>query len=59
MDTTFIEEEPKQMDKSYGKLLHNWVGGIMHITVKTRYDLQYLTNLTQWIQEYTNRILFT
>ena len=43
MDTPFIEEELKQTDKSHGGSFNHWVGGLMHITVQTRYDLQYLT----------------
>ena len=33
----------KQIDKSHGGSLNNWVGGPMNITFQTRYDLQYLT----------------
>ena len=43
MDTPFIGEELKQIEKSHGGSLNHWVGGIMHITVQTRYDLQYPT----------------
>ena len=43
LDDPLIGEELKQIDKSQGGYLNNWVGGLMHITVQTRYDLQYLT----------------
>ena len=32
-----------QIEKSHGGSLNNWVGGLMHITVQTHYDLQYIT----------------
>ena len=43
MDTTLIGEDLKQIDKLSGGSLNHWVGGLMHITVQTSYDLQYLT----------------
>ena len=43
MGTNLIGEDLKQMEKSHGGPLNHWVGGIIHITVKTFYDLQYLT----------------
>ena len=42
MDTPLNIEELKQVEKSHGESLNYWVGGIMHITVQTCYDLQYL-----------------
>ena len=33
----------KKTEKSHGGSLNHWIGGIMNITVKTCYDLQYLT----------------
>ena len=38
MDTPYIE-------KSHGGSLNHWVGGLMHITLQTHFDLQYLTML--------------
>ena len=43
MATPIIGEEMKQIEKSHGGSINHWVGGLMHITVQTRYDLQYLT----------------
>ena len=43
MDTPLIGEYLKQIDKSHRGSLYHWVGGLMHITVKTCYNLQYLT----------------
>ena len=43
MATLLIVEVLKQIEKSNGGSLNHWVGGIMHITVQTCYDLQYLT----------------
>ena len=43
MATPFIGEELKLIGKSHERYLNNWVVGIMHITVQTCYDLQYLT----------------
>ena len=43
MATPIIGSELKQMEKSHGRYLNQWVGGIMHITVQTCYDIQYLT----------------
>ena len=43
MDTPIIGSELNKIDKTYGGSLNHWVGGIMHITVQTRYDTQYLT----------------
>ena len=43
MDTPLIVEELKQIEKSHGESLNHWVGGIIHITFQTKYDLQYLT----------------
>ena len=43
MDTPLIGEEMKQTEKLHGGYLNHWVGGLMHITVQTRYNLQYLT----------------
>ena len=42
MAPRLIREEPKQIENSHGYLYH-WVGGLMHITVQTHYDLQYFT----------------
>ena len=43
MATHIIEEELKQIEKSHGGSLNHWVGGIIHITFQTKYDIQYLT----------------
>ena len=43
MATPLIGEDLKQIDKFHGGSLNHWVGGLMHITVQTRYYLQYLT----------------
>ena len=40
-----IGEDLKQIDKLHGLSLNHWVGGIMHITFQTRYDIQYLIML--------------
>ena len=42
MATPIIREELKQINKSHGGSLNQWVGGLMHTTVQTRYDLQYI-----------------
>ena len=41
--TPLIGEELKKIEKSHGRSLNNWVGGLIYITVQTFYDLQYLT----------------
>ena len=33
---------------SHGGSLNHWVGGLFHITVQTRYALQYHTMLLSW-----------
>ena len=33
----------EKIKNSHGGSLNNWVGGLMHTTVQTCYDLQYLT----------------
>ena len=38
-----IGEELKYIENSHGGFLNHWVGGIMHITIQIRYDLQSLT----------------
>ena len=43
MAKPIIGSELKQIDKSHGGYLHYWNGGLMHTTVQTRYDIQYLT----------------
>ena len=43
MDKPLIGAELKQIDKSHRGSLNHWVGGLMYITVQTRYDIQYLT----------------
>ena len=43
MDTNLIVEELKEMEKYHGGSINHWFGGIIHITVQNRYDLQYLT----------------
>ena len=43
MDTPIIEEVLKQINKSHVGSLNHLVGGLMHITVKNRYDFQCLT----------------
>ena len=42
MDTPLIETDLNQIDKSHGVSLNHWVGGLMHITVQTHYDTQYI-----------------
>ena len=42
MAKPLIRSELNQIDKSNGGSLYHWFGGLMHITVQTRYDLQYL-----------------
>ena len=42
MATPLIGSELKQIEKSHGGSLNHWVGGLMHITVQTHCDLQYL-----------------
>ena len=44
-------EELKKIEKSHGRSLNHWVGGLMHITFQTFCDLQYLTML---LSVYTN-----
>ena len=43
MDKPLIGAELKQIERLHGGSLNHWVGGLVHITVQTRYDLQYLT----------------
>ena len=43
MATPLIGEELKQIEKSHGGSINQWVGGLMHITIQTFYGLQYLT----------------
>ena len=43
MNTPVIGGKLKQIEKSHGGYLNQWVGGLMHITVQNCYDLQYLT----------------
>ena len=45
MATPLIVAELKQIEKSHGVSLNHWVGGIIHITVQTLYDLQYFKML--------------
>ena len=42
MDIPLIVEELKQIEKSHGGYINHWVGGIIHITFHTKYDLQFL-----------------
>ena len=42
MDTPLIGLYMKQVENSHGESLNHWVSGIMHITVQTCYDIQYL-----------------
>ena len=58
MDTPLIREELKQIDKSYGIFLNNWVGGIIYTTVQTCYDLQYLTVYLSGYVKYTTEPYF-
>ena len=41
--TLLIGEDMKKIENSHSGSLNNWVGGLMHITVQTQYDLQYIT----------------
>ena len=43
MSTCLIVEELKQIEKSQGGSLNHWVSGLMHLTIQTSYDLEYLT----------------
>ena len=43
MATHLIGEKLTKIDKYHGGSLNHWVGGFMHITSQTLYDLQYLT----------------
>ena len=43
MATHLIVVDLNKVDKSNGGLLNYSVGGLMHITVQTCYDLQYIT----------------
>ena len=43
MAKPLIGEDLKQIEKYHGGYLNHWVGGIIYITVQTRYDLQYST----------------
>ena len=49
--TPLIGEELKRINKSHVGSLNHWGGGLMKITVQTRYDLQYLT---MHLSGYTN-----
>ena len=43
MAKNLIVEKLKQIENSHGGSLNIWDGGLMHITVQTCYDIQYLT----------------
>ena len=43
MPTHIMKEKLKQIVKSHGNSLNHWYSVLMHITVQTLYDLQYLT----------------
>ena len=43
MATPLIGEDLKQIEKSHGASLNNWVGGLMHINVQICYNPQYIT----------------
>ena len=43
MDTPIIGEEMKQIEKSHGGSPNHWIGRLVHITIQTSYDFQYLT----------------
>ena len=43
MATPLIVAELKQIEKIYRGYLNHWVGGLMHITVQTCYEVQYPT----------------
>ena len=43
VDTPLTVEKLKQIEKLHGGLFNHWVCDIIHITVKTCYDFQYLT----------------
>ena len=43
MATTIIGAELKKVYESHEVYLNHLVGGLVHITVQTCYDLQYLT----------------
>ena len=43
VDTPLIVEELKQIYKLHCGSLNHWVGGLVHITIQTCYDFQYLT----------------
>ena len=43
MATPIIGEELKKIEKSHGGSLNHCFDGLVHITVQTLYDLQYIT----------------
>ena len=43
VDIPLVVAELKQIEKTRGGSLNHWVGGLMHITIQTCYDLQYFT----------------
>ena len=43
MFTSIIGDKLKQVEIYHGGSINHWVGGLIHITVQKRYDLQYLT----------------
>ena len=43
MKITLIGDKLKEIEKYHGGSLNHWVGGIVHTTVQTCYDIQYLT----------------
>ena len=43
MAAPIIGVELNQIEKSHGRSLNHWIGGLMHITVQNWYDIQYLT----------------
>ena len=51
MDAPLIEEYLEQIEKPNEGSLNHWIGGLMHITVQNRYDLQ---QLTMRLSEYMN-----
>ena len=43
VDKLLIRGDLKKIEKSHGGSLNQWFGDLMHITVQTCYDIQYLT----------------
>ena len=58
IDTLFIVEEQKQIEKSHEGSLNHWVGCLVHITVQTWYDPKYLPCVSVYIWMSQNNMIF-